>query len=83
MPMDHLEMKRAELSDMETVRAILLDATRWMIDSGVHQWQPQDFTEESVRDVIRTGNVWIAWQHGAAAGTVSLFRQPGSLDRDI
>ena len=66
-----IEIIQSRPDQIDTVAAILDEATLWVQSQGGRQW-PLPFPRERLEERFATGAVYLAWLDGAAAGTFSL-----------
>jgi ribosomal protein S18 acetylase RimI-like enzyme len=67
-----LTIARARPEDADTVLAILLDASRWLVARGIDQWRPEHFTPEELLTDIARGEMYLATRDSAPVGTLKL-----------
>lgn len=66
-----LEIQAVGLDEIDTIAAILDEATRWVRGRGGQQW-PLPFPRERLLERLAIGEVYLAWLDGAPVGTFSL-----------
>lgn len=71
MAPQQIEIIQARPNQIDTVAAILDEATRWVQSQGGQQW-PLPFPRERLVERFATGEVYLAWLDDAAVGTFSL-----------
>jgi len=54
-----LEMRRTFPRDVDTVRAVLLEAAGWLRDQGMELWEAHELTRELVERDVRSGCVYL------------------------
>jgi GNAT superfamily N-acetyltransferase len=64
-------MRRAAVSDIDDVLAVLDEAAAWLRAQGVRQWPPH-FRQEWIEPDVREGNTWLAVGEEAVLATVTL-----------
>ena len=65
-----LTIRQATSADSETVRQILLEAARWLRDSGMEMWWEHELTAERISRGVESGLVYLAMYGDEPAGTL-------------
>jgi ribosomal protein S18 acetylase RimI-like enzyme len=65
------DVARAQLADVEKVRAILEEAREWLVSKGIDQW-PYPWTKDWLADKISQHDVYLAVENGSVIGTVTI-----------
>jgi GNAT superfamily N-acetyltransferase len=73
-----LQLRRAVLSDLhlDVINSLIEDATTWLRrDKGSDQWDEpwpsQEEQDRRIREHLRQGRTWIAWDGDAAVATIT------------
>ena len=69
---EHLVMRQARLTDLDTVVSMLEEAARWMIQREIEGWTPDGFSRERIAVLIESGEIYLAVLDGWLAGTFTL-----------
>jgi ribosomal protein S18 acetylase RimI-like enzyme len=65
-------LRRVSKSELEAVRALRVQAARWLWDRGIHQWNPEGFTDEDTRDDFECHRLYGLWDGEALVGSFRL-----------
>lgn len=65
-------MRPAVAADVAGVLALLNDAAAWLLERGVDQWQPGQWSAESIARAIARGETYLMQARGRTLATVSL-----------
>jgi GNAT superfamily N-acetyltransferase len=68
--MTHPEVRIAAPSEATMVADILMDAARWLAESGMAMWQMDELDAEAISADVAQGAFFLAWVAGEAAGTL-------------
>jgi len=72
---------QAQTSDWQKLYGLLVDASAWLREKGLRQWNPEYPSHRFVREVD-AGNVWYWAVDGEPIATVTLYeRRPGTTPR--
>jgi ribosomal protein S18 acetylase RimI-like enzyme len=66
-----LEVRRAGLSDVDELVAMLSEAARWLLSRGIRQW-PDPFPRERVERLVRRGDFYLARLGGEPVAALAL-----------
>ena len=69
---DHLVMRQARPTDLDTVVSMLEEAARWMLRRGIEGWTPDGFSRKRIAALIESGEMYLAVLDGRPAGTFTL-----------
>ena len=69
--MSELDVRRAELVDVDEIVAMLSEAARWLLSRGIRQW-PDPFPRDRVERLVCRGDVYIARLDGEPVATLAL-----------
>jgi predicted N-acetyltransferase YhbS len=67
-----LNVRRAQRGDLETLAALIDEATGWVGELGFHQW-PFPFPRPPLAAAIDRGEVYVAETEGETVGSVTLL----------
>jgi len=67
-----IAVRRAELSETETILRILNEAAAWLSARGVDQWEVGQWKRAKLDAAIARGETYLAWDGTQAVGTVTL-----------
>jgi tRNA (guanine37-N1)-methyltransferase len=70
------DCRRASPEDVDTLLAITAQASAFLAQQGVSQWQDGFPNRDVFLQDIQAGNCWLFTHDGQPAGCVSLYRQP-------
>jgi GNAT superfamily N-acetyltransferase len=65
------EVRVAGLADLETVRALLEEASAWLRSRGIEQW-PRSWGDEWIVPALGAGETWLVERDGRAIATVTV-----------
>jgi ribosomal protein S18 acetylase RimI-like enzyme len=66
-----LDVRRAELADIDEIVAMLSEAARWLVSRGIRLW-PDPFPRDRVERLVRRGDVYLARLDGEPVATLAL-----------
>lgn len=65
-------VRPAVATDVDGVLALLNDAAAWLIERGVDQWQPGQWSAEGIAGAIARGETYLMQARGRTIATVSV-----------
>ncbi|MCD8037364.1 MAG: GNAT family N-acetyltransferase [Clostridiales bacterium] len=74
-----MDIRLAEISDLDGIIALIQKRMDWMDEVGLCQWNKTNYLEEFTKDYFEKNiiekNFYIAEEDGLLIGTIALFRQ--------
>lgn len=67
-----LEIARAELADAGVASDVLLEAARWLAETGREMWYPAELTPDKLQPLVEAGELYLARLDGVPVATVVL-----------
>lgn len=67
-----LRVTRAAAGDLDSVMAILGDATAWLESRGIDQWHADPRLRARIAGRIARGEMWLCWRGDAPIATLAL-----------
>lgn len=68
-----LDLEPATIGDIGRLVALRDEAARWMLDCGIEQWRPGEFTAERMRSWVEAGAVHVLRERHQLAGCVAVL----------
>jgi GNAT superfamily N-acetyltransferase len=78
-----VRVRQAQAEDARTVSGILLEAAKWLEESGMHMWRDGELTDESISADVAAGLFYIAESGLEAAGTIKFQLQDALFWPDV
>jgi RimJ/RimL family protein N-acetyltransferase len=76
-PQGTIRIERADVGRTGDILQLLKAAAQWMVDNGIRQWSPDQFTEEDIAGYFTDREVYLALDGETAAGLFTLqFSDP-------
>ena len=69
---ESVEIVRAEASEADVASEILLEAARWLTETGREMWYPAELSPDKLQPLVDAGELYLARLDGVPVGTVVL-----------
>ncbi len=66
------EIRLATLEDLDQASSILIEAAKWLAQTGEMRWKPEQFSRELLEPLVHSGELYLALRAEKAVGTMFL-----------